>query len=641
MADEPLSIRGIHWRDALPVTHLFRAFRVAIHPSKLVLALAALLLSLLGGRVLDVFWPVQSRAVPGEVDQYEQFAAHAAAGQSFADVRRSARAGVESAYAAQLLADQVVTTAEAADAAARGGDRLADLKQRVLSRRGQAVTDADAEHDRAVAAAAASTDPVAARRSADDGRRAKVRAAYEAASAEYAADSRIKNQGLSDAFFDYESRQVSLAVQGVREWNWFGPDRAALGAVPPTTVSPDAGSSAAGSAVAPAFRAGYGNPLDQAQTAAAAGPVPTNGGASPGIIPSVVRFFAVGPVWLLTQHPVYFTLFGAGFLVIWSVFGGAICRIAAVHVARDEKLSIRSALVFSVGKFLSFLCAPLIPLGILGFIGLATAAVSVLGTVPWIGPIVLGAAFFLALLAGLVMAVVLVGLVGGFNLMYPTIAVEGSDSFDAISRSFSYLYARPWRLALYTAVSVVYGSACYLFVRLFIYLVLRLTHTFVDLGLFTHADSTAPLLSALWPNPATAGRLSYGVDALSLTVPQEIGAALIWFWVHLAIAVLGAFAICFYFSANTIIYYLLRQDVDATDLNEVYVDPSDEDDADDEPDPADPVPAPATPAGRLSLQPVPPQPTAAATAAPAVTPPPVTAPAVTPESDPAEAAPPS
>jgi len=34
---------------------------------------------------------------------------------------------------------------------------------------------------------------------------------------------------------------------------------------------------------------------------------------------------------------------------------------------------------------------------------------------------------------------------------------------------------------------------------------------------------------------------------------------------------LGAFAISFYFSANTIIYYLMRREVDATELDDVYV----------------------------------------------------------------------
>ena len=48
--------------------------------------------------------------------------------------------------------------------------------------------------------------------------------------------------------------------------------------------------------------------------------------------------------------------------MVRSIFGGAIARIAAVHVARDEKLSVRAALAFSLGKFLSFVSAPLIPL---------------------------------------------------------------------------------------------------------------------------------------------------------------------------------------------------------------------------------------------------------------------------------------
>ena len=52
--------------------------------------------------------------------------------------------------------------------------------------------------------------------------------------------------------------------------------------------------------------------------------------------------------------------------------------------------------------------------------------------------------------AGFVMTITLFGTIGGFNLMYPTIAVEGSDSFDAITRSFSYVYARPWRMLFYT-----------------------------------------------------------------------------------------------------------------------------------------------------------------------------------------------
>src|SRR3954468_15899918 len=57
MADEPQTIRAIHWRELFPFLNLFRAFRIAVHPSKLALALLALVLIYAGGRVLDRVWP--------------------------------------------------------------------------------------------------------------------------------------------------------------------------------------------------------------------------------------------------------------------------------------------------------------------------------------------------------------------------------------------------------------------------------------------------------------------------------------------------------------------------------------------------------------------------------------------------------
>jgi hypothetical protein len=231
-----------------------------------------------------------------------------------------------------------------------------------------------------------------------------------------------------------------------------------------------------------------------------------------------------------------------------------------------------------VGKVVSFVFAPIIPLLIILAIGLLVAAVTaVIGWIPGIGPIAIGALFILALIAGFVMTLVLLGLAGGFNLMYPTIAVEGSDSFDAISRSFSYLYARPWRLAFYSAISIAYGAVTYLFIRLFIYLVLVLTHRFVGLGIFTDAASGAPLWNTMFPSPATTGRLLNPIDYSMLGAGQATGAFLLSIWVFLIVAMLGAFAISFYFSASTIIYYLMRSEVDATEMEDVYVEQTEDD----------------------------------------------------------------
>ena len=299
-----------------------------------------------------------------------------------------------------------------------------------------------------------------------------------------------------------------------------------------------------------------------------------------------------GPGWLWGQHWFFALLFTAWFLLIWSVFGGAIARIAAVHVARDEKLSVRQSVRFSSGKALSFLFAPLIPLLIILGIGAVLALAGfVLFHIPIVGPIVAGLFFILALLGGLVMALVLLGTLGGFNLMYPTIAAEGSDSFDAISRSFSYVFARPWRMLWYTIVTLVYGGICYLFVRFFIFLILYLTQFFV--GWWLTSDQTKPYYPLMFP-PPSMDQLAYHPGFEGLKWSEDIAAFCIAVWNYLLISLLGAFAISFYFSSSTIMYFLMRREVDATELEDVYQEDADDELADVPPLATAPAAAPAT-----------------------------------------------
>src|SRR3954447_26119204 len=70
MADEAQVIRGIDWKATFPFVSLFRGFRVAIHPSKLILALVALMLIFFGGKALDAIWPASQSAVPDELGLY-------------------------------------------------------------------------------------------------------------------------------------------------------------------------------------------------------------------------------------------------------------------------------------------------------------------------------------------------------------------------------------------------------------------------------------------------------------------------------------------------------------------------------------------------------------------------------------------
>ncbi|MEA2735051.1 MAG: hypothetical protein QOE14_1502 [Humisphaera sp.] len=536
MADEPQQIRGINWRETFPFTHLFRAFRIAVHPSKLMLGLIALLALYGGGRALDGLWSPRHLAVPSEVYLYERTIDSGGTSAQFAERRKAGRQEMEEEYARRLIELGVETDPARAREAAREAKRLGDVKDKILLRRQEARNRVEQEYSTALANAKNITDAKERERleeAAEQARDVALRGIYSQAYEDLREAKKIRGVGLFHAFFDYEAERVNGVVEAVINGNWIG----------------------------------RGDGIGRGS-----------------VVENVKNFFVVGPMWLMRHHPFYFVLFTLLFLTIWAIFGGAIARIAAVHVARDEKLSVRAALAFSLGKFLSFVSAPLIPLVIVLIVGLVPLIAGALASIPGLGPIfniLMGALFVLILAAGFVMTLVLLGTFGGFNLMYPTIAVEGSDSFDAISRSFSYVYARPWRMLLYTLVAIIYGALCYLFVRLFIWMLLSLTHHFVGAGMWAEAPSTDPLWSTMWRGPsAPPGRLSYDVDFLTLRWDQDIAAGLVAFWVYLAVGMLGAFAISFYFTANTIIYYLMRHEVDATELDDVYLEQSEEDFAD-------------------------------------------------------------
>lgn len=554
MAEEPQVIRGIDWREAFPFTHIFRAFRIAIHPSKLVLAFLALTSLYLGGRVLDGLWPAQHRAMPGEIQRYEQ----AGSAQSFQDQKQRIRERAREVAAGYLTgrgkSQPEFKTAETAGALARDYPRAASKHVVFEAKR-------DLERDLAAANEAFNKDPKA--QDALKRRTEAYESAFDKARDRWELAQAVGGAGLFDSFLRYQIEQVNKVWAGVLSWNWLG---------------------------------GLSEWMGQARGARlAAGALPAND----GVVVATLKFFTVAPAWALRHHWVYFLLFGTLFLVVWSAFGGAIARIAAVHVADEgRKLSVKQGLTFGISKFLSFISAPIIPLGIVVAIGLVVAVGGlVFFGIPYVSAYVLeivGAAlFFVALIAGFVMTLVLLGTAGGFNLMYPTIAVEGSDSFDAISRSFSYVYSKPWRMLFYSLVALAYGALCYLFVRVFLWLMLVLTHFFAGLFVAREVGGIDSIWPLLWPAPSFAS-LPYELSTMPLPWGSSVAATLIAIWVYVTISLLGAFAISFYFSANTIIYYLLRREVDATEMDDVYLEQPEEDFVETPPAAAAPVTAPAT-----------------------------------------------
>jgi hypothetical protein len=273
--------------------------------------------------------------------------------------------------------------------------------------------------------------------------------------------------------------------------------------------------------------------------------------------------------WAFRWHPAYSIVFFAIVLIVLSVAGGAICRIAALQFAKAERPSLRQAVQFALQRPLSLLGGPIGPVLLIFVFGLPIVLLGLAGNLPWIGEMLTALLLLLAFVAACAATILLIGASAGLGLMFPAVAYEDSDGFDAINHSLSYVYAKPWHMGFYSALAVVYGAICYVFVRLFGFLLLWTTYRFLEIGFLRGNEK----LHAIWPEPTFASFLG-SVGALPQGGSLWLAALLIRVWVLAIVGLLTAFLISFYFSANTIIYALLRHRVDGTPLEEVYLSPN-------------------------------------------------------------------
>jgi len=321
-------------------------------------------------------------------------------------------------------------------------------------------------------------------------------------------------------------------------------------------------------------------------------------------------------------------------LAVWGFFGGAITRMAAVQVARGEKISLREALRFARERCQSFFSAPVFPLiflGVLTFILILFGLVS--GLIPIVGDVLIsGLLWPIVIILGLIMAVVLVGLVG-WPLMYATISAEGSDSFDALSRSYSYVYQAPWHYLWYCAVSLAYGAVLVFFVGLMGSLMVYLgqwgvsqapflasanpandrepTYLFVYAptsfgwrNLLLHGSMHAERKETITPRGELAVSYEMKKEYMDSMKPWNyIGAFLVSIWLYLLFLLIVGFGYSFFWTASTIIYFLMRHKVDDTDMDEIHL----EEEETEEPFTKDTTPAPEAtaakpaPAGNVTM----------------------------------------
>ncbi len=335
------------------------------------------------------------------------------------------------------------------------------------------------------------------------------------------------------------------------------------------------------------------------------------------------------------------------YVAVWALCGGIISRIAAVQFAGKERVTLSQAARFVLARYTSYLLSPLVPLGVIAVIVIGLAVYGLVAMIPILGDLILyGLGLPLVLLGGVAIAVLLVGLVG-YPLMYPTVSAEGSDTFDALSRSYNYVFQSPWSYIWYNLVATLYGAAVVFFVVFMGSLIVYAGKWAVSQAPWSEASGRKPDFLFLYA-PESFGWKQLLLEGSPIAVrPDEVkdpytgrlrvdyvyahpddaqryrddytwwnwaGAGLVTFWMVVAFLLVIGFSYSYSWSAATMVYLLMRRKVDETELDEVYVE---------EEQPESP------------FAPTPPAPTAAAPSGPAPTslpmvPPPVTAPAAVP-----------
>jgi hypothetical protein len=287
-------------------------------------------------------------------------------------------------------------------------------------------------------------------------------------------------------------------------------------------------------------------------------------------------------------------LCGIWALLVWGVVGGAITRIAALRLTRDEAPGLMTALKYGVGKLLSYSMAPLIALAGAGVFAIQLV---VLGWLMNLNIVTMfaGLAWPFVLLLGLLMAILLLGALVGWPLMWATVSVEGTDAFDALSRSYAYTYQRPWRMLWYVLVATFLAAVSMFVVKLFALSAIALGDWSINWGLndvtmnkvVTPAAAPPDLVEPIppvppietgngpvFPAPDDGGAGSDGepltTNAEQLPFALRAARRAIQLWKTLVTALAAGYQAGFLWASAVGVYLLLRRDIDGVEMNEVF-----------------------------------------------------------------------
>ncbi|MBS0202162.1 MAG: hypothetical protein JSS49_04620 [Planctomycetes bacterium] len=242
-------------------------------------------------------------------------------------------------------------------------------------------------------------------------------------------------------------------------------------------------------------------------------------------------------------------------VAVWSLFGLAICRLAARQFALKEAGSFRKAIQFGLSRWIHGVVAPLLPTGAAVVMLLLASLAAFPGRIPWLGSALAALLTPVVVACSLIAAFLLIAMVLGWPLMVAAIATDDCDGFGGLSRSYSLWTGRPWYFAWCWIVSAGAALVAMYLVNALAFWTLRAAEVAIQAGMGeTEVTPLARLLA----------------EDLCALAPRIYGLSLFW-------------------TCATITYMLLRQSVDSMPLDKIAPD-------DDERPARDPLPVVGMPA---------------------------------------------
>jgi len=287
-------------------------------------------------------------------------------------------------------------------------------------------------------------------------------------------------------------------------------------------------------------------------------------------LPSAIEeafFTLVEPFWrifhldLSIRNAAYYVFIVLWLVLVWAFCGGAITRIAVSRLGAEQDVGPRETVLFVARRYLHYVFAPLYPLLGVACLALLLAPVGLLMRLD-VGVVLVGIFWIFVVLLGLVATWLLIGLLFGWPLMWPAIGAEREgDSFEAFSRSYSYVYGKPLHYLFYVIVAALFGTLAWALVNYAATMVAGFGFWGVSWG--SGAERMQQVRTLAYSSPWYL----LTSDDLSML---EFGAALIGLSLLLVKLIVTAFTFSFFWVNASAIYLLLRYDVDGKEMDEVY-----------------------------------------------------------------------